>query len=57
MGDFAGMMTIDGAQVRLQRARTSRKALPVSALDIRYAGQTKGFGVGSLGGAWFFKSS
>jgi hypothetical protein len=49
MGDFAGMITIDGAQVRLQRARTIRKARPASILDIRYGGQTKGFSVGSLG--------
>jgi hypothetical protein len=41
MGDFAVMMTIDEAQVRLQRARTIRKARPESTLDIRYAGKQR----------------
>jgi hypothetical protein len=54
MGDFAGMMIIDGAQVRLQRARTIRKARPASTLDIRHGGQIKGFGMGSLGGGLVF---
>jgi hypothetical protein len=34
MGDFVGMMNIDGAQALLRRARIIRRAHPASTLDI-----------------------